>query len=476
MTMRLRWQALCDLALRYRAVFRAAWDNRADIAPVRRTRDELAFLPAHLELTESPSHPASRWSARVIVMLVLAIVLVAWCGRLDIVVTARGQLSPDARIKVIQPAITGVIRQIHVRDGQHVEAGQVLVELDATQATADESKANASRLDAALAIARTRALLDAQGSGRDPVVASVPAVNEARMAEVRQLARSAYRRYRDKLDSARATLRQREAQLDSARALLGRLRATAPLARQQADAYRALAADQYVARYEYFEKETAALDREHELAAQRSHVRELQASIAQQRAELQSETSTFRHDQHSELERATQMLTQSSEDETKAHTRRALLQLTSPVPGTVQSLATHTLGGVATAAQALMKIVPDDSLEVEATVENKDIGFVKVGQVVAVKVEAFPYTRYGYLKGSVVDVSNLAEPTRGRHKTLDYSVRIRLDTNRIRVGQRWIRLTPGMQVSADIKTGRRSVAEYFLGPLVRQVGESLHER
>ncbi|WP_341774036.1 HlyD family efflux transporter periplasmic adaptor subunit [Burkholderia gladioli] len=123
-----------------------------------------------------------------------------------------------------------------------------------------------------------------------------------------------------------------------------------------------------------------------------------------------------------------------------------------------------------------MKIVPDDSLEVEATVENKDIGFVKVGQVVAVKVEAFPYTRYGYLKGSVVDVSNLAEPTRGRHKTLDYSVRIRLDTNRIRVGQRWIRLTPGMQVSADIKTGRRSVAEYFLGPLVRQVGESLHER
>jgi hemolysin D len=151
-----------------------------------------------------------------------------------------------------------------------------------------------------------------------------------------------------------------------------------------------------------------------------------------------------------------------------------LLSLSAPVSGTVQQLATHTLGGVVTTAQSLMEIVPNDTLEVEAQLQNKDIGFVDVGQAAAVKVEAFPYTRYGYITGTVVSVSN--DAVQDKKLGLTFPVRIRLSTNRIRVEKKWITLTPGMEVTADIKTGKRSVAEYFLGPLLESAEESMRER
>ncbi len=142
--------------------------------------------------------------------------------------------------------------------------------------------------------------------------------------------------------------------------------------------------------------------------------------------------------------------------------------------GTVQQLKVHTLGGLATAASPVMEIVPDDSLEVEADIENKDIGFVKAGQEAVVKVEAFPYTRYGFLHGTVETVSN--DAVSDRRRGLTFPVRIRLATNRIRANDTWINLTPGMSVTAEIKTGKRSVAHYFLDPVIETGQESLRER
>jgi hemolysin D len=146
------------------------------------------------------------------------------------------------------------------------------------------------------------------------------------------------------------------------------------------------------------------------------------------------------------------------------------------VSGTVQQLSVHTLGGVVTTAQSLMEIVPDDALEVEAKLENKDVGFVQVGQRAAVKIEAFPYTRYGYLDGTVTSVSNDAVQDRNRKNGASFPIRIRLKTNRIRVDNRWITLTPGMAVTADIRTGKRSVIGYFLDPLMQTTQESMRER
>ncbi|CAG9188866.1 Membrane fusion protein (MFP) family protein [Paraburkholderia sabiae] len=469
-----KFLAFDDLIRRYLAVWCAVWNMRAQLEGPPRAADQLAFLPAELELMETPVHPAPHWAMRVLVLLGAIVLMIGVIGRLDIVVTASGQFIPDARVKIIQPAITGVVREIRVHDGERVAAGQLLMKLDTTLAAADADKARSARLDAELAAARANALLASQRDNRVPVVERVDGATDARMQDAQRQAEGAWFEYRAQFEGARAELLKRHAALESTRAEISKLVQTSPLARQQADAYQALVAQRYVARNEYLQKEQDALDKEHELAVQRSHANELAAGIAEQRAQIEATTSKFRRDQLDELEKDTQQIAQSHNDETKAQARQSLLSLTAPVAGTVQQLAVHTLGGVVTTAQALMEVVPDDALEVEARLQNKDIGFVEVGQRAAVKIEAFPFTRYGYLNGTVTSVSNDAVQDKKLGPT--FPVRIRLETNRIHIDKRWITLTPGMAVTADIRTGKRSVIGYFFDPLLRMAQESMRER
>jgi hemolysin D len=472
--MMLRLQATADLLRRYMDGFRSAWSVRELLDGPRRTNAELDFLPASLELVETPPHPAPRWATRILLGLAAAIFLVAVAGRLDIVATAKGKVLPSQRVKVIQPAITGVTRRILVHDGERVTAGQLLIVLDTTQAAADSGKAKDDRVNALLAIAGAHAVLDAQSRHIAPRVAIVPEAKQDDQRQAQNLADSQIRELDDKVNSATGELEKRIAEKSTAQAEIAKLEATTPLARREADDFRKLSVDNYVSQHDYLDKEQTALTAEHELVAQKSHVAELAAGIVQQRAEIESLTSTFRREQFDALTKAEAQLQGSTADETKANTREGLLSLTAPVSGTVQQLSVHTLGGVVTTAQSLMEIVPDDTLEIEASIENKDIGFVEPGQEASVKIDAFPYTQYGYLKGTVEEVSNDAVPDK---KTgLVFTARIHLKTSGLKIKGKTISITPGMQVTADIRTGKRSVASYFLSPLVENLQESMRER
>jgi len=470
----IRAQAWGDLMQRYAAVFRSVWSIRHQLDTPPRQPYELAFLPANLELIETPAHPAPKWTMRIIVALAVLVLLISLFGQLDIVAVTKGKLIPNERVKVIQPAITGVVRSILVQDGQRVSAGQLLMELDPTQAAADTDKARSAKIEAALSAERSRTLLQAQSAGKPPVMAAVADATPAQQQEAQHFAEGLYREYQDKLNSSQAELLKRKAELETTQQEIAKLVATAPLARQQANQFRTLAADKYVAQTDYLDKEQTALEKEHELAAQRSHAHELEQGLAEQRADMASTTSQFRSTQLDTLDKATQQLDQSRNDETKADTRQKLMTLTAPVAGTVQQLAIHTLGGVATAAQSLMEIVPDDAVEVETNIENKDIGFVQAGQSATVKIEAFPYTRYGYLTGKVISVSN--DAVQDKKLGLTFVAHIQLPSNRIRANGNWINLTPGMEVTAEINTGKRSVAHYFLDPVIQTAQESLRER
>ncbi|POZ61917.1 HlyD family type I secretion periplasmic adaptor subunit [Chromobacterium alticapitis] len=472
--MKLRLQAIQDLLSRYGQVFRAAWDIRHQLDAPPRQGHELAFLPAHLELADTPVHPAPRWTMRLIVLFALLAVLWSAFGKLDIVATAHGKLAPNAQVKIIQPLDTGAVRAILVQNGQRVKAGQALVELDATQAGADAAKSRAARLDAAATVVRAQALLDAQAQNHPPRLASIPGLPVNRQAEAQRLAEGQYGEYRDKLAAQQAELLKRQAELDSTRRQIDKLKQTAPLARQSADAYRDLAKDSYVSRQDYLQKEQERISQEQDLAAQQSHARELAAGIEEQRRLVDATRSQFRREQLDELNKAQQLLTQNRSEETKASQRQQRMRLTAPVAGTVQQLAIHTVGGVATQAQALMEIVPDDTLEVEASIGNKDIGFVNADQDAVVKVETFPYTRYGYLTGKIIKVSN--DATQDKKLGLVFSARIRLNQSRIKVENKWVNLSPGMAVTVEVKTGQRRVAEYFLSPLVEYAQESFRER
>ena len=376
--MSLHLQPLVDLLRRYWAVSRTAWSIRHQFDAPDKLEYELAFQPAHLELVETPVHPAPRFAARTIVALTASILAICIFARLDLVATATGKLSPNVRVKIIQPAITGVVRQIAVQDGQHVVAGQLLMKLDTTQATADEDKANAAKLDAALQVDRARALLTGQQQSKPPQVAAESGVPETRKNDAQRLAEGEWREYEDKFNAAQAELYKREAELDGTRQEIAKLEATAPLARKQANSYKALSVDKYVAESDYLDKEQAALGQEHELEAQRSHARELVAGVAEQRATAQSIASELRRDQLDALEKGTGRAFSEQQRRDESRNAEGLLSLTAPIAGTVQRLAVHR-SAESYNRTMLMEMVTNDTLEAEVTVENKDVGFVNLG-------------------------------------------------------------------------------------------------
>jgi len=466
------WLNLGALLNRYWEVTRQAWSSRRASATPAKISYEVEFLPAHLEIVEKPVHPAPLWTMRVIGLLVLAALLVALLGHLDIIAVARGKLVPNARVKVIQPAVTGVVRGIWAHNGAHVAAGELLLELDPAQAAADTDKARAAKLDAELAMARARSLLEAQSTGRPPALQAVTSAPQQRQAQA--YAEGLYSEYRNKVASLQAHLAQREAERETVQDEIQKLKGIAPLARQQAKDYESLVGDKYVPKHAYLDKEQNALQQEGDLRIQSDRAVELSAAIEGQKQEIATTVATFRREQLADLERAQQSLTQATDDEAKAVVRERLLKLTAPIGGTVQNLSVHTLGEVVTTAQPLLEIVPDDALEVEASIDNKDIGFVQEGQEAVIKIEAFPYTRFGYLRGRVTSVAN--DAVEDRKSGLRYLVRVALPADHLVVRDRRLALTAGMQVTAEIRTGRRSVAEYFTSPLVETVGQSMIER
>ena len=151
------------------------------------------------------------------------------------------------------------------------------------------------------------------------------------------------------------------------------------------------------------------------------------------------------------------------------------MQLRAPVAGTVQQLAVHTVGGVVTPAQPLLAVVPsEDGLEIEATVLNKDIGFVRPGQRATVKIDSFPYTRYGYLEASVESVSH--DAAQDEKAGLVFPARVKLASAVLQVDGTAVQLSPGMSLNVEIKTGRRRLIDYLLSPLQSHAQESLRER
>jgi hemolysin D len=175
------------------------------------------------------------------------------------------------------------------------------------------------------------------------------------------------------------------------------------------------------------------------------------------------------------LNEAREHISLVEQDLIKARQSEWLTKLTAPVSGTVQQLAVRTVGGVVTAAQPLLLIVPEEhTLEIEAFLENKDVGFVLAGQEASVKIEAFPYTRYGIVPGTVTTVSD--DAINDEKLGLVYSLRVALARSTIPVNGVDVKLAPGMAVTADVKTGQRRVIEYFLGPLAEYSAESLRER
>jgi hemolysin D len=468
-------QGVGDFASRYLRIFRSAWAIRAQLDPPVRSEDEVAFLPAHLELVETPVSPTARWVMRSIIVWFVVALLWACIGQLDIVAVAPGKTVVGSRTKVIQTAETAVVRRILVQDGQAVKQGQVLIELDATAAAADYAKAGEALINAQLTELRLAALAQALAKGRTPSLASAPALPADRLAAEQQLVRSQFDAFQAKRQSLGATIAQREAELQTVQSMIGPLVENARIAKSRADDYATLVEGKYVGRHEYLLREQERIAAERDLAAQRSRLVEIRSAITGAQEERRVMVADMRQQTLDGLRQARDQIYQFTPEVAKTGQRDKLMQLRAPVDGTVQQLVVHTIGGVVTPAQPLLAVVPsEESLEVEATVLNKDIGFVKAGQPVTVKVESFPYTRYGYLTGTVASVSH--DAAQDEKLGLVFPARVRLAAATLNIDGVDVQITPGMALSVEIKTGKRRVIDYLLSPLSQHGSEALRER
>ncbi|MGN5222266.1 HlyD family type I secretion periplasmic adaptor subunit [Aeromonas veronii] len=466
------WQ---DLWIRHRTVWRLAWERRHEMAPKERNADELAFMPAALALQDTPVAAAPRITAWLLMSFALLALLWAYFGQIDIVATAQGKVVPSDRIKTIQPLEAATVEAIHVSEGQAVKAGQLLLELDATDAKADALQLQLERENGRLQVARANAMLRALLNGTAPALPDMDGISPVRWRQEQALLGSEWQEYQSQLSQLAATKQLREAQLHASKAQIAKLQRSLTLTREREADISRLQAHQYVARHAWIEQKQQLIEQEGQLASELAKRDEHKAGIDESIWQQQALTAELGRTWQDRLREGQQQQHAAEQALIKARLRQQQRRLVAPVSGTVQQLAVHTVGGVVTPAQPLMVIVPEDyPLEIEAFIENKDIGFVGNGQEATVKVEAFPYTKYGTLQGEVLDVSD--DAINDEKRGLIYSTRVQLVQTFIPMENKRVKLSPGMAVSVEIKTGKRRVMEYFLSPLMEYQSESFKER
>jgi hemolysin D len=475
----------------------------ATIIPLNRDscrRAELEFLPAALEVMETPASPAGRAVAALIAVFFAGAIAWACVGRVDIIAVAPGKIVPTGRTKAVQPLEAGIVSAIDARDGDHVKAGQILVELDATIVNAERRRTAHGLLKSQLDVARLSALraggsIDSLGLIA-PTGASDAEVAKAKAAMVAQASEQ-----QQKLASLDRQIAEKSAQSDEVAATIAKIQGSLPLVRDEASVREKAMKIEFGNKIAYLEAAAKLIDQENELKVEQRHAVEIVASreaLERQRGQAEAE---YAHKLLSDLSDAEQKVAELTQDLIKADQKIEERHLRAPVDGTVQQLMVHTIGGVVTPAQQLMLIVPADShLEIEAMVSNDDIGFVRPGEPAEIKVDTFNFTRYGLLHGTVESVSkdavvgdkgagaatdgidmqksrdssNASDDAQQQHLT--YQARISLDRIKMQVEDRLVNLEPGMAVTVEVKTGSRRVISYLLSPLFRYQHESLTER
>jgi len=471
-------------------IWNAAKQHEQENPAISRKNEELEFLPAAVEILETPASPIGRGLAWTLISLFIIAVAWAWFGHIDVVASANGRIIPVGQVKAIQPLELAKVRAILVKEGEKVTAGQPLIELDPTESEVDVEQVQFQLLEARLNALRLELLLEAvnQPQTSNPKMAEQYA---SALSEQSPDWPSAPQRHHTSLqvhllekdlDTFRSTdrrfqqtIRQQEAGIAAVQAQISRIDALIPLYREQANAMGKVVDQGIVTRLDWLnqeERKVAAIEDRKVLVNQ---LEEARAQLEAVRQEQESSSQQFIKQRLDELQQNRTTAEQAVLTLRKVESRQKRQRLSAPVDGTVQQLAVHTIGGVVQPAQPIMVIVPADvELEIEATVLNKDIGFVRQGQEAELKVESFPYTRFGLLSGTVRSVSR--DAVQNEETGSVYPIRVTMNEDRILVGDNWQRLEPGMNVTVEVKTGQRRLIEFFLAPFLRYQNESFRER
>lgn len=478
------------------------WEEKAKRAALAKwARSDREFLPAALSILETPPSPIGIALLWAICLLVTFAIGWAYFGHIDIIAVAQGKVQPTGRVKTIQPLDTGRVVALHVENGHHVEAGDVLIELDPAEAVADELasgttltsfKAERLRRKAVLDTVERRSTSEAATINWPHEISSVIREREERVlkGDLGQLQIS--------IESYDAQIAQK---IEEERRLESTIRAEEALIstlEQRVAMRKNLLARGSAPKAAVIDALETLQTQQTALATQQGQLIEARAAAEVLAKERQKAIDAFVAENSQKLSEVERQIDDLEQKYVKAHARTGRMTLTSPIAGTVLGLSVTTKNQVLATSEELMRIVPDGvSLEIECYVQNKDIGFIKTTQAAVVKVESFPFTRYGILDARVTRVAhdaipepdaqniegNPSRPSKSnyaagaqRTQNLVFPVTLVVHQPSMNIDGVDVPLSPGMAVTVEIKTGKRRILEYLFSPLVETASRAMKER
>ena len=446
--------------------------------------DAADFAPPLLRIQEKPPAPLAGWMLRLLIGLLAGIALWAVFGRLDIVAVADGKLVPSSYLKIVQPAEQGIVREILVKEGEAVREGQVLIRMDSVLAAADARSLQADYDNKRLALRR----IDAQLSGTRLAMAKgdPPELH----AQVSAQYEANVRAYENALAQEHSLLDKARNDLAAAQSTRTKLEQVLPHYIEQEKAFAKLHKDGFAGRIVAADKARERVEKEQDLRTQEFIIRSNLALIEQSQRKIAQIAADYRRQLRTERVEISAQADKLRQELAKQAHRHELLELRAPQAGTVKDLATHTVGTVAAPGTILMTLVPlGDTLLAEVWVGNQDVGFVRPGQDVKLKLAAFQFQKYGMIEGVVRHISadateapsanTRSDALGGRDRPmgpLAYRALVELKQQELAAGGTKYALAPGMQVSSEIHLGTRTILEYVLSPVQKAWHEAGRER
>lgn len=451
--------------------------------PARPVQQGMAFAPALLHVQDEMPSPLPRMVLRGVLLLLTALLIWAYFGKLDVVAVADGKLVPLTYLKIVQPAEAGIVREIVVAEGARVEAGQVLVRMDSNLSQADSHALQNELQLKSMELRRVAAELAGKPFERKPGDA----------AELYQRIHSEYRSniiaLQDRLASENANLQKAKHDFAATLEVQRKLEETLPAFLAEEAAFKKLGQVGFAGNLMVLDKQRQRIEQEQDLRAQQYNAQSLQASISQSEKRSNQIISEYRQKLEAEQVALFSDSQRLNQEWAKQSHKNSLLELKAPQAGIVKDLATHTPGAVVSPGTVLMSLVPSNEvLQAEVWLRNEDAGFVRTGQDVKVKLAAYPFQKYGMVDGRVLQVSadsternandNQRTTTETATPITQHSFRTLIQLKRQNLGfdQGSLQLSPGMQVAAEIKLADQSVMEYLLSPLRRAFHDAGRER
>ncbi len=441
---------------------------------LKRDTLEYEFLPPVLEIEETPPSPLG--PTLIWIILIFLTTAIAWSiiGKVDEVAIARGKMIPDGRVKVIQPFEEGIVTAIHVEEGQRVKEGQLLLELDSTFTETD-----VTHYESMLAIAtfeKAVLLSEYEHTPFPEMDLSEAGLDSAGIAQITQLQANLKQAREEEFERKKAALQllisQRESEYEIENLTLERLEKNNAFKEWELTVNDEKTAESFS---DVLTRKNDIYSMEQEVIAQTEKVEKAMKSLEEAQENLIALEKERERDLLDRIMEKEKQMTELESQLVKSQKRFDLQHIYSPVDGTIHGLNSYTIGGVVTPAQPIISIVPEDTpIIVEANVSNKDIGFIHVGQAVEIKIDTFPFTKYGTIVGEVTYIS----PDTFDDEQLGpiFKAKILLEKDHLLVNSHKVQLNPGMTVTAEIKTGKRRVIEFFLAPIIKGFKESVNLR